>query len=85
MDAWHLAVDTQWQGQGLGRAMLRDALLRVAAISEEVGVRALLIHAADDTAREFYLRCAEFEPSPIDPLHLFLLIKDLKRALAGQG
>jgi GNAT superfamily N-acetyltransferase len=80
-----LAVDTLWQGQGLGRAMLRDALLRVAAISEEVRVRALLIHAADDAAREFCLRCAEFEASPTDPLHLFLLIKDLRRTLAGQG
>lgn len=79
-----LAVDTRWQGQGLGRALLRDAMLRVAGISEEVGVRALLIHAADDTARGFYLRCAEFEPSPTDPQHLFLLIKDLRRALSDR-
>ncbi len=79
-----LAVDIRWQGHGLGRAMLRDALLRVANLSEEVGVRALLIHCADDSARGFYLACAEFEPSPTDPLHLFLLAKDLRRALAGQ-
>ena len=79
-----LAVDVRGQGHGLGGAMLRDALLRVANLSEQVGVRALLIHCADDRARSFYLACAEFEPSPTDSLHLFLLAKDLRKALAGR-
>lgn len=77
-----LAVDISVQGRKLGRALLIDALRRVDAASDEVGVRALLIHAKDDDARAFYMRCAEFEPSPTDPLHLFLLMKDLKKALA---
>lgn len=76
-----LAVDSSAQGKGLGRELLRDALIRVANAAEEIGVRALLIHAKDDRAKEFYMRHAEFEPSPTDPLHLFLLMKDLRKAL----
>jgi hypothetical protein len=46
-----------------------------------IGVRALLIHCENDTARDFYLRLAKFDASPTDPLHLFLLVKDLRKAL----
>ena len=60
-----------------------DALRRVAAAAEVIGIRALLIHCESDTARDFYLRLAKFEASPTDPMHLFLLIKDLRRALTG--
>jgi GNAT superfamily N-acetyltransferase len=80
-----LAVDSTAQGSGLGRALLRDALIRVGGAADEIGIRALLIHAKDDSARDFYLKCAEFEPSPTDPLHLFLLMKDLKKLLSMQG
>lgn len=80
-----LAVDSSAQKSGLGRALLRDALIRVEAAADEIGIRALLIHAKDDSARDFYMRCAEFEPSPTDPLHLFLLMKDLRKLLADQG
>lgn len=75
------AVAAEHQGVGLGRAMLRDALLRVSGAAAEIGVRALLIHAKDDDAKAFYLACAEFEESPTDPLHLFLLMKDLRKAI----
>jgi hypothetical protein len=64
--------------------LLRDALIRVASAADEVGIRALLIHAKDERAREFYMRCAEFEPSPTDPLHLFLLMKDLRKSLEAR-
>ncbi len=79
-----LAVDSSIQSRGLGRALLRDALIRVVAAADEIGVRALLVHAKDERAREFYMQCAEFEPSPTDPLHLFLLMKDLRKSLAAQ-
>jgi len=46
-------------------------------------VRAVLIHCETDTARDFYLRLAKFETSPTDPMHLLLLMKDLRRALDG--
>jgi ribosomal protein S18 acetylase RimI-like enzyme len=76
-----LGVDLSCQGLGLGRALVVDALRRVAAASEMVGVRALLIHCANDAARDFYLRLAKFDASPTDPLHLFLLMKDLRKVL----
>ena len=76
-----LGVDTSEQHQSLGRALVKDAFQRVDRISEEAGVRALLIHAEDETAREFYLSLAAFEESPVDPLQLLLLMKDLRKAV----
>ncbi len=77
-----LGVDQDEQGHGLGRALVKDALLRAAEASEIIGARALLIHCENDSARAFYLRLLpEFEPSPTDPLHLFLLMSDLRKTL----
>lgn len=72
-----LAVDQSEKRQGLGKALLKDALLRTAQAAEIVGVRALLVHAIDEDARRFYLHF-NFEPSPVDPIHLMLLMKDLR-------
>lgn len=72
-----LAVDRPHQKKGLGSALLKDALLRTLRVTDIVGIRALLVHAKDDTARNWYLNW-DFETSPTDPLHLFLMIKDLK-------
>jgi GNAT superfamily N-acetyltransferase len=72
-----LAVDLQYQGAGLGKALLKDALLRTAQAADIAGIRALLVHAKDEPARQWYLNW-EFEPSPSDPFHLFVLMKDLK-------
>lgn len=77
-----LAVDLRQQGVGLGKALLKDALLRTAQAADIAGIRALLVHAKDESARQWYLNW-EFEPSPSDPFHLFLLMKDLKAILAG--
>lgn len=77
-----LAVDSREQGRELGRHLLRDAIGRAVAAVDLIGVRAILVHALHDRPREFYLR-HNFEPSPTDPLHLLLLIKDA-RALLGQ-
>ena len=70
-------MDLKHQGAGLGKALLRDALLRTAQAADIAGIRALLVHARDETARKWYLNW-EFEPSPSDPFHLFLLMKDNK-------
>jgi GNAT superfamily N-acetyltransferase len=78
-----LGVDLSEQGQGLGRALVVDAFRRIDRISDEVGVRALLIHAEDADARDFYLRLARFERSPVDDLQLVLLLKDLRKAIRG--
>jgi GNAT superfamily N-acetyltransferase len=72
-----LAVDKAHQGKGLGRALLKDALLRTLQVSDIVGIRALIVHAKNDVARQWYIEW-EFEPSPTDPFHLFLILKDLK-------
>ena len=72
-----LAVDKTHQRKGLGPALLKDALLRTLQVSDIVGIRALLVHAKDTTARKWYEQW-EFEPSPTNPFHLFLMLKDLK-------
>jgi len=71
-----LAVDRKDQGRGLGAHLLRDAITRTVAAANIVGVRAMLVHALHEQARQFYLNF-DFEPSPTDPFHLFLLIKDV--------
>jgi len=77
-----LGVDRTEQGRGLGRALVRDALFQVLLISELAGVRALLIHAETPEAASFYRSIDPgFESSPTDPLHLLLLIKDLRASL----
>lgn len=72
-----LGVDQRFQRQGLGRAMLKDAILRTLQAADIAGIRALLAHAKDEQARQWYLSW-DFEPSPTDPFHLFLLIKDMR-------
>ncbi len=75
-----LAVDKQEQRSGLGKALLKDALIRIEGAAETIGARAVLVHAIDDKARKFYERF-DFEPSPIDSLQLMLLMKDLRSQL----
>lgn len=79
-----LAVDLRHQGTGLGRSLLQDALLKVHAVAEEVGIRALVAHALTEEAASFYERFG-FERSPMDPLLVMLLMKDLKKLLASEG
>lgn len=66
-----LAVDQRAQGARLGAALLQDAVKRVAAVAENVGVRALLVHALHERARGFYLHYG-FQTSPLHPMTLML-------------
>jgi GNAT superfamily N-acetyltransferase len=75
-----LAVDTSVQGRGIGAWLLQDAMRRALSASEAVGIRVLLVHALDDSARSFYQRWG-FEPSPTDPLNLQMLFKDIRKSL----
>ena len=75
-----LAVHLDWQGKGIGKALLRDALLRTLQAADIAGIRAMLVQAKDESARQWYLRW-NFEPSPTNPLHLFLLLKDIQHAI----
>jgi GNAT superfamily N-acetyltransferase len=75
-----LAVDKSEQGTGLGKALLKDALRRIADAADIVAARAVLVHAIDEAAAAFY-RHFGFEPSPTGDLHLMLLMKDLRANL----
>jgi GNAT superfamily N-acetyltransferase len=77
-----LAIDASEQGGGLGRALLRDAVLRIAAAAHEVGIAAILVHALNDRAKAFYID-AGFAETLVEPMTLFLRIKDIK-ALLGE-
>jgi predicted N-acetyltransferase YhbS len=80
-----LAVDVKEQGRHLGSHLLRDAIARTVAAAEIVGVRAVLVHALHEQAREFYQHLG-FEPSPTHHLHLMLLMKDARAAIrAAEG
>lgn len=77
-----LGVDAGHEGQGLGAALLQDVFARSKELSDEIGCRGLLVHSESDGARNFYLHLVpEFEASPTDPLHLVLLMKDIRRTL----
>ncbi len=75
-----LAVDLSVQGEGLGQGLLKDALERTARAADIGGLRAMLVHAKDDSARIFYEHF-NFERSPTDPYHLYMLLKYLKRMM----
>lgn len=75
-----LAIDTSEKGQGLGAALLKDAMFRTVQASEIAGLRALFVHAKDDDAASFYQKYA-FTPSPANPLHLFLPLTALKKII----
>lgn len=75
-----LAVASTWQGRGLGSGLLKDAMLRTCHASDIAGIRAMIVHAMDETARAFYEHFG-FAPSPSDPCHLFILLKDVRRHL----
>jgi len=75
-----LAVDRGHQGQGLGAALLKDALLRTLNVASMAGIRAVLLHAISDDARRFYER-AGFSASPVDPMTMMMTLADVEKAI----
>lgn len=75
-----LAVDQSLRGQGVGRALVRDACIRVVTAAETIGIRGVLVHALSPQARAFYERVG-FEPSPLDPMTLMINLADLRATL----
>lgn len=69
-----LAIDRSYHGKGLGADLLQDAILRTARLAQEIGIRALVVHALHGQARAFYLHHG-FSESAIDPLVLMLRIR----------
>jgi GNAT superfamily N-acetyltransferase len=78
-----LAVDRRWHGQGVGKALLRDAMQRTLQAAGIAGIRAFAVHAKDEEAKSFYQKF-DFIPSPTDPMHLFVLLKDVRRIISEQ-
>ena len=77
-------VDQTMQGQAIGPALLRDAVLRTIQAAEIAGIRAILVHAISDRAKGFYERSG-FIPSPIDPMTLMItVVAEARKALTGQ-
>jgi len=72
-----LAIDRSYQGAGLGRALVRDAGLRVIQAADSIGIRGMVVHALSDSAKEFYQRLG-FNPSPLDPMILMVTLSDLR-------
>jgi GNAT superfamily N-acetyltransferase len=75
-----LALDKREQGQGVGKALLKDALKRAYAGAEIIGGRAILVHAIDEEAAAFYGKYG-FESCHRMDFHLMLLMKDLRVAI----
>jgi predicted N-acetyltransferase YhbS len=75
-----LAIDRSLQGSGMGRALVRDACLRVVAAADAIGIRGMMVHALSESARAFYERVG-FDPSPLDPMTLMATLSDLRAGL----
>jgi GNAT superfamily N-acetyltransferase len=75
-----LAVDQAEQGSGIGAGLLKDALKRFLQAQSIIAARALVVHAKDDRAVEFYQHFG-FAPTPLDPYHMYLMTKDIHECL----
>jgi GNAT superfamily N-acetyltransferase len=75
-----LASAITWQGKGIGSGLLKDAMRRTLQAAEIAGIRAFAVHAKDEPARAFYEHF-NLIPSPSDPYHLLILLKDVRSAL----
>ena len=72
-----LAVSSTRQGQGIGAGLLKDAMRRTLQAADIAGIRAFVVHTKDDAARAFYGRF-DFVQAATDPMHMYVLLKDLR-------
>jgi GNAT superfamily N-acetyltransferase len=77
-----LAVDQDFQGKGLGRALVRDAGYRVVQAADVIGIRGLIVHALSAEARAFY-EAVGFASSPLNPMTMMITLSDLKASQCG--
>jgi GNAT superfamily N-acetyltransferase len=75
-----LAVDLDWHGQGIGRALFRDAASRVVQAADAIGIRGIVVHALSEQAKSFYLALG-FDPSPSEPMTLMVTLADIRAVL----
>lgn len=77
-----LAVDRAWQRKGIGRALFRDAAMRVSQAADVIGIRAIVVHALSNNAREFYLALG-FQECPGETFILVVTLQELRAALSA--
>jgi predicted N-acetyltransferase YhbS len=75
-----LAVHRDWQGRGIGRALFRDAALRVAHAADTIGIRGIVVHAISEGAKKFYLTLG-FDASPTESMTLMVTLSDIRALL----
>lgn len=75
-----LAIDSKFQGQGLGRALFKDAALRVIQAADTIGIRGIIVHAISEDAKRFYLALG-FQESPLESRLLMITLNDLVACL----
>jgi GNAT superfamily N-acetyltransferase len=75
-----LAVDRNYQGRGVGRALFRDAARRVAHAADTIGIRGIVVHAISEVARKFYIALG-FDPCPAEAMTLVVTLRDLRATL----
>jgi GNAT superfamily N-acetyltransferase len=75
-----LAVDRNYQGRGVGRALFRDAARRVAHAADTIGIRGIVVHAISENARKLYIALG-FEPSPAEAMTLVVTLRDIRATL----
>lgn len=79
-----LAIELRWQKRGLGKLLLRDAILRTRQAAAIIGVRGLLVHALSPAAKRVY-EDNGFLESPANPMTLLVALKDAVAALGGKS
>jgi GNAT superfamily N-acetyltransferase len=79
-----LAIDQSIQGQGIGPALLRDAILRTLQAAEIAGIRAILVHAISERAKRFYEKWG-FVSSPVEPLTLMITVAEARKAITEKS
>ena len=77
-----LAVSQTWQGRDVGSGLLKDAMARTLQAADIAGIRAFVVHAKDEQARAYYAHFG-FADGFSDPLHLYVLVKEIKQHLGG--
>ena len=76
-----IAVDKRYRNKGIGQALLRDAMIRAVNVSGNAGIFAILVHALNDRAKQFYLSRG-FVESPLQPMTLMMTIETVRSILA---
>lgn len=76
-----LAIDKNYHNQGLGSALLRDAMIRAVSVAGDAGVFAILIHALSEQAKRFYLSRG-FVESPLQPMTLMMTLETVRSILS---